>query len=266
MPAKQLPSLRPLRRSAALVTLAALATLVAGNVDAGGVVLPLPAADASVLADELGAGVVGAALPSVPVTDLSRYFPLAEKARGYSVTSGARKGDTVQLGVARGTRPNGTPAWRFQIAPAESVFLHATPGGDLVSPALADSDEGLVIVLTPPTPFLWQGMQPGDTRTVAQRVSVKYLDDPSDEKYAGSLQTSATYVGTFVVTVPAGTYQAILMRHQFTGKVGPADTQDLTYYLLAPDVGVVAMVTQEDIEAFWIVHVDTTTGKVLAAE
>jgi hypothetical protein len=182
------------------------------------------------------------------------------------VTNGALKGQTVQLGVARGARPNGTPAWRFQITPTEAVYLHATADGDLVAPSLADTSEGLVSVLTPPTPFLWKGMQPGETRTVAQTVSVKYLDDPAQEKYAGSVQSTSTYVGTYTVTVPAGTYQAILMRHQFTGKVGPADTQDLTYYLLAPGVGVVAMISQEDIEAFWIIHVDTSTGKVLAAQ
>ena len=30
-------------------------------------------------------------------------------------------------------------------------------------------------------------------------------------------------------------------------------------------VGVVAMISQEDVEAFRIIHIDTTTGKVLAS-
>jgi hypothetical protein len=36
------------------------------------------------------------------------------------------------------------------------------------------------------------------------------------------------------------------------------------YYLFAPQVGVVAMISQEDVEAFWIINIDTT-GKVLAS-
>jgi hypothetical protein len=67
------------------------------------------------------------------------------------------------------------------------------------------------------------------------------------------------------VTVPAGTYPAILMRENLSGKIGPADTQDTAYCFLSPGVGVVAMISQEDVEAFWIVHIDTTTGKVLAS-
>jgi hypothetical protein len=29
--------------------------------------------------------------------------------------------------------------------------------------------------------------------------------------------------------------------------------------------GVVAMISQEDVEAFYVIHIDTTTGKVLAS-
>jgi hypothetical protein len=55
------------------------------------------------------------------------------------------------------------------------------------------------------------------------------------------------------------------MRHRYTGKIGPADTQDTAYYLLAPGVGVVAMISQEDAEAFWIIHLDSSSGRVLAS-
>jgi hypothetical protein len=32
------------------------------------------------------------------------------------------------------------------------------------------------------------------------------------------------------------------------------------------DVGVVAMITREDAEAFWVVHIDTTLGKILVSK
>jgi hypothetical protein len=72
-------------------------------------------------------------------------------------------------------------------------------------------------------------------------------------------------MGTYQVTVPAGTYEAVLMRLRCEGKVGPAHTQDRAYYWFAPGVGVVAMISQEDVTAFWIIHIDTTTGKVLTS-
>ena len=249
---------------ALLCALSSFAAIPVASARAQGVVLPLPAEDQKIIDKKLGAGVVGKALPSEPLGDASVYFPLEEKARSYQVTAGAKAGNTVELGVAKGARPNGTPAWRFEITPTVAVFLHATPEGDLFMPAMADASEGMIIVTTPPNPFLLKGMKPGETRTFAQTVSVKYLDDPSDQKYSGKLQGSYTYLGTYQVTVPAGTYDAVLMRHKYTGKIGPADTQDTAYYLLAPGVGVVAMISQEDIEAFWVVHIDSSTGKVAA--
>ena len=87
-----------------------------------------------------------------------------------------------------------------------------------------------------------------------------------EKRYSGTLGGTYTYAGTSRVTVPAGSYQAIMVRENLSGKIGPADTQDTAYYFLAPGVGVVAMISQEDVEAFWIIHIDTRTGKILASQ
>jgi hypothetical protein len=230
---------------------------------ADGVVLPLPPDDQQQLTAMLGSGVVGQALSSAPIADVSVYFPLQERTFTYQVTAGKNAGQTQQLAVARATRPSGSPAWRFGLSPSLAGFLRQTASGDLLMPAVSDSGEGVIVVTTPPNPFLLNGMQPGASRTVSQTVAVNYLDDPTRRDYSGTLNAKYTYVGTYQVTVPAGTYQAILVRLHYTGKVGPAHTDDTAYYLFAPQVGVVAMVSQEDVEAFWIIHIDSRSGKVL---
>ena len=85
---------------------------------------------------------------------------------------------------------------------------------------------------------------------------------------AGSLtsSTTSTYVGGYQVTVPAGTFDTILIRFAYRGKVGPADVVYTAWYFFAKDIGLVAMVNLEDVSAFWIYRVDTTIGKVLAAK
>jgi hypothetical protein len=182
------------------------------------------------------------------------------------VTSGPNAGTQQVLRVMKGVRPNGNPAWRFELSPSLFAFLRSHPSGDLMMTAVSDTGEGVVVVTTPATPFVLQGMNPGDSRPISQNVSVNYLDDPTDQKYSGTLNGTYTYAGTFQVTVPAGSYPAILIRERLSGKIGPADTQDSAYYFLAPNVGVVAMISQEDAEAFWIIHIDTASGKVLVAE
>lgn len=230
-----------------------------------GATIPLPPEDTQAITAMLGPGVVGQALPSSPIQDPTVYFPLQERVLTYQVTGGKKTGDTQTLGVAKGKRPGGNPAWRFGIAPAMAAFVRQTDQGDLLMPAVSDGSEGVIVVTTPANPFLLKGMKPGETRTYSQTVSVNYLDDPTSQDYSGTLNTSHTYVGTYQVTVPAGTYNAILIRQVSEGKVGPAHTEDTAYYFFAPQTGIVAMLGQEDVEAFWIIHLDTKTGKVLAS-
>jgi len=248
----------------AFVTVVPLVFALAPSAWAQGPVLPLPAADQQEITRLLGPGVVGQALPSVPIGKTSTYFPLEERASVYQVTSGPNTGKQQTLHTTRGKRPSGNPAWRFELSPTLAAFLNQA-AGDLTMPAVSDPGEGVVVVTKPPNPFLTEGMKPGETRNFTQSVSVNYLDDPTDQRYSGNLTGTYTYVGTYQVAVPAGTYPAVLFRIKCEGKVGPADTQDTAYYFFSPGIGVVAMISQEDVEAFWIIHIDTRSGKVLAS-
>jgi hypothetical protein len=255
-----------LERSCALaIAVAVAASIAAAGSASAGDALPLPAADQQRMDALLGKGVVGRALPSAPIDDPMHYFPLQEKAPSYTITSGKRAGQTQVLKVAKGQRPGGNPAWRFQLSDSLSAFLRSTVEGDLLMPAVTDAGEGVVVITTPANPFLLKGMAPGTTRSFTQKVSVNYLDDPTAQDYAGALTGTFTYLGTYEVTVPAGTFPAVVMRVACEGKVGPAHTQDMAYYLFSPGIGVVAMISQEDAEAFWVIHIDSSSGRVLAA-
>jgi hypothetical protein len=244
-----------------LITLAFVSS--AGDARAQGAVLPLPPADQQKLAEHLGAGVVGAALPSEQIGAASSYFPLNEKTFVFQVTSGSNTGNTQNLVLKKAHRPGGASSWRFNFAPSLNGFISHTAGGDLMMPAVSDVDEGVIVVSTPATPFVLTGMKPGESRSFRQKVSVNYLDDPTKRDWGGKLNATYTYVGTYNVTVPAGTFNAILIRFGYRGKVGPADVVYKAWYFFARDVGLVAMVNQEDVSAFLIYHNDTTIGKVL---
>jgi len=231
-----------------------------------GPVMPLPATDQQQLAKYLGPGVVGAPLPSDPISDATTYFPLSDTMFVYQVTSGSNSGNTQNLGLKQSHRPTGAPAWRYQLTPSLAAFLNVTPGGDLLMPAVADSDKGVIVVTYPANPFVMKGMKPGESRTFSQTVVVNYLDDPTKKDWGGSLNAIYTYVGTYQVTVPAGSFKSILIRFAYTGKVGPADITYTAYYLFAPGTGLVATVNLEDVSAFWIIHIDTTTGRVLVSK
>jgi len=258
-------AMRSLPRLAAVLAVTLALVSPAGEARGQGVVLPLPPDDQQKLAANLGAGVVGAALPSEPITDASAYFPLSEKTFVFQVTSGSNTGNTQNLVLKRARRPGGAISWRFNFAPSLAAFI-SPKGGDLIMPAISDVDEGVIVVTTPANPFVLTGMKPGESRSFRQKVSVNYLDDPTKRDWGGKLNATYTYVGTYSLTVPAGTFPAILIRFAYKGKVGPADVVYTAWYFFARDIGLVAMVNLEDVSAFWIYHNDTTIGKVLAVK
>jgi len=53
---------------------------------------------------------------------------------------------------------------------------------------------------------------------------------------------------------------------EYHGKVGPAEVLYTARYFFTRGVGLVAMLNQEEVSAFWLFHVDTTTGKVRAVK
>lgn len=223
----------------------------------------LPLEDQQMITAQLGPGVVGKALPSEAIDDVSLYFPLRDAASLYVVVAGPNAGKVQKLGLAKVTRPDGKLAWRFQLSPTLASFIRPTSEGDLIMPSISDMGEGVVVITTPANPFILKGMKPGESRSYVQRVVVNELDDPGDQKYSGSLNGTFTYLGTYLVSVPAGNYPAVLFRLKCDGKIGPASTHDTAYYFFAQGKGVVAMIAQENAAAFWLIHIDTKSGKVL---
>ena len=252
-------------RTFATVTLG-LVLPSSGLAYAQGVVLPLPPEDQQNITAQLGPNVVGVALPSQPITDPSVYFPLQDKSQQFQVVAGPHAGSIETLGLWKARRPGGKMAWRFAMTPTLNGFMRQTPEGDIIMAALTDTGEGVVVVTTPANPFVPKGIQPGETRNYTQQVAVNYLGDPSDQRYSGSLTGTYTYIGPYQVTVPAGTFPAVLFRVKCEGRVGRAHTVNTGYNFFAPGVGMVAMILEEDVTAFWLFNIDSTTGKVLMSK
>jgi len=242
-----------------------LIALLRAEVQPGTNVLPLPPDDQQIISKQLGAGVVGDAVPSKAVDDPSTLFPFHHNSITYRFTSGRNTGKHQTLALTKVPRPDGKFVWRLQLAPSLVGFLRQTPEGDVVMPAVADTGEDALVVTTPANPFLSRGMKPAETRSYSQEVSVRYLEDISNERYSGTLKSDYTYVGTFRVTVPAGRFEAILFRLKVEGKIGPAHIHAASYSFFAPGVGLVAMILQQKVTAFWIYNIDAAGGKVLVS-
>src|SRR5260370_30549735 len=155
---------RPSMRTLVVATLGFL-LFASGLARDQGVVLPLPPEDQQNITAQLGAGVVGAALPSSPINDPSAYFPLQQKSQQFQVVAGPNAGNVQTLGLWQARRPGGRKAWRFQMTPSLAGFMRETDQDDIIIAALTDAGEGAAVVTTPANPVVPKSMPPGEALT-----------------------------------------------------------------------------------------------------
>ncbi|MGA2583006.1 MAG: hypothetical protein ABSG31_06990 [Tepidisphaeraceae bacterium] len=227
---------------------------------------PLPDSDRQTLNEYLGAGVVGEAIsaPALPhgLNDLiSIHDGIAWQMR---VISGKAPG-TVQNGSALLLdRPGGMTGFRLDLGDGRNVlFGQLDPQGNFMCYASEDNREGVISRFTPAQPIFLADMVPGQTREIVSNVSVADLSQPDVQTHSGQLNIQFTYLGAYRLRVPAGTFDALLMKSHLTGKVGPATIDDTVYRFLAKNAGPVAVVETNDVSAVLIYHEATRIGKVL---
>jgi hypothetical protein len=251
-------------RSAACAAVLA-AVLTAGSAcpagaQGAGAVVPLPA-QMQAAAQTYLPGVVGDPVPSFTIDPgLAKLSP---GSRVYQVVSGPNAGNTEQHEIAKMPGEGKGGQWRYSIG-NRSVILHEVSGESLSIISENDANQGVVTRYSPPQPLLLAGMNAGDSKQMTMKVNVYDLSDPTDLEHEGQLDVTLTYVGAYKVTVPAGTYDAALLRWHFKGEIGPASVEDIQARFLVPGVGMVAAAEKRDIAAFLIYNDNTKVGKVLA--
>jgi len=107
------------------------------------------------------------------------------------------------------------------------------------------------------------GLKPGQSIRSKLKVEVFDLSNLKKVSHSGSLDVTYTYVGTYSVKVPSGTYDAALIRWDYAGEVGPATINDSQYRFLANGAGEVAMIQIRSISALLVYNDHTKCGKLL---
>lgn len=230
-----------------------------------GPTVPLPDEDLAEIEQYLGAGFVGAAIPAPAVADTSRYLAAKPSARTFRLVSGDDAGQTERHQPTLLKQDPDGAHWRYE-GGKFIYFVTAKPNGDYVVTGVTDKDAGAITRYSPSEPFMLQGLAPGDERNVKLGVKVFDLSDPDDVTHEGILDVNYRYIGAYKVKVPAGSFDAILVKWTFKGKVGPASVDDTQYRFFAPDAGIVAAVEQLDVSAMLLYNRHKKVAKVLAGK
>jgi hypothetical protein len=228
-----------------------------------GAEIQLPAEDRTFLEQYLGKNVVGNPVVTTPISDPLEYFPLEEGTWIYRVTNGKNKGKSVQQVLTRLKRDRPDTSWRQAAGTNSVLYLLNTANDGVEIVSTEDQEQGVISRYSPREPIILQGMNPGDTKLMKTDVKVYDLSHPDHLTHKGFMNITYSYVGAYVVKVPAGTFKASLFKWQYKGKVGPAEVQDIQYRFFAKDVGTVAMIEKTDVTALLVYREHTKIGKVL---
>ena len=227
-------------------------------------VIPLPNEDRERIEAGLGPGVIGKAVAAPTIKDPVVFFSM-QTARSwrFRYTVGERKDKVEHYILSPRQRAGDVTTWKAITGPTTAMYFRTMKDGsvDLVSDE--DRDEGLVTRYSPPVPFWVSNLEPGAVRRSQHSVKVYDLSDPREVSHRGSLNLVYTYVGAYEVIVPAGKFEAVLLKWEHKGKIGPAAIDDVQYILLAKGVGPVALLEKLDASAFLVHQRFEKNGRVL---
>jgi hypothetical protein len=223
--------------------------------------IPLPQADRTALEQLLGSGVVGDPVAASPLA--AADIPLREGTWTYQVVAGKKKGQTESDVLTQLQRDQSGASWKVETGAKDLAFIQLGDNQDIEVLSEQDTDQGVITRFTPAEPILTTGMSPGDSKKVTIGVKVYDLSSPNEVSHSGSLVLVYSYLGAYKVTVPAGSYEAALLRWVYDGSVGPASVKDTQYRFVAKDVGMVASIEKKKISAMLLYHDDSNTGRVL---
>lgn len=231
-----------------------------------GPTIPLSDADRTQLDALLGKGVVGEALPSAPLKDPDSYLPRHGRTLTYQVVMPGGKATIETHEITETTDPAFEPGWHYSVGDVGEMYIQKDPAGGAFATVEKDLDNKALSRFTPGDPLVLTGIQPGQSVTTGHQVEVYDLSNLNEVSHSGSLDVTYSHLGTYRVTVPAGTFDAALVKWSYSGKIGPATIKDSQYRFLAPNVGMVAMIQIRSITALLIYNDHTKRGKLLARQ
>ncbi|BBL76166.1 hypothetical protein [Methylomagnum ishizawai] len=233
---------------------------------AAGPAIPLPAEDRAAIEQYLGKGVVGEPVPAPAVVDTVDYLAARPGSRGFRMVAGPGQGKTELHKLTQLKQQGGDTTWEYDVGGRMIGFVTGKANGDFVVNGVTDIEAAAITRYSPPEPFMLQGLAPGDVRR--ERLSLKVFDlgNPQEQTHEGYMDVDYRYVGAYKVKVPAGSFEAVLVKWTFKGKVGPASIDDTQYRFFAPRVGMVAAVEQLDVSAMLVYNRHKKTAKVLAVK
>lgn len=244
-----------------LVLIASLAAAAQEKAPAEALVVPMSAEVRDAISP-LGEGVVGVALPAVPIAVPTRLFHLQPGHWEYRIMEGANKGRVEKVEIERTKSDDPDATWQLVTSTGDVEQFKVTRHHEVVKLSQEDADSDRLVVYRPGL-VLDPDMGVGQSKTVSAKISSYKRAKREKVEYDGTLDYTVSYLGAYRVKTPAGEFDTRLLKHDYRIKIGPAKSENVDYTFYADGVGNVAEVARDDVSALFVYRRTTLTARVL---
>lgn len=212
------------------------------------------------LVAHLGEDVVGAPIAAIDPATLVSALSRPQTA-DFRMIDGPKKGQNVSVSIrSEKTLPKGTkrapgPIWVLEVPGVIVEYMIEEKDG-LSAPHLALGSGALSTSYLPPEPVLLRDVAPGDSKSYEMEVHVHPADDPEKTKYKGKIRSTYSNRGSYRIKTPAGSFDGVLIRIDFKGKLGPATMNDSDLRIYSPKFGLLGIVAHNRLHAMLLVNRD----------
>lgn len=227
--------------------------------------IPLPEEDRANIEQYLGKDVVVAAIPAPRVTETTRYLAAQPSTKRYLLVSGPEKGLNEEHKIIKIRESSQETTWEYRVGTHRINYITGKANGDYVINGMTDIDDAAITRYTPSEVLMPQGLAPGEHRQARLGIKVFDLGNPDDQTHEGYLDMDYRYIGAYRIKTPSGTYDSVLIRWDFKGKIGPANVEDTQYRFFSPDLGNIAAIEREDVTAMMVYNRHRKIAKLMVS-
>lgn len=135
--------------------------------------------------------------------------------------------------------------------------------GDIIMPVTLDHDEKALTRFDPPLLIAPKTLQPGAPVEAESDMVVLDSRNPNQQRERGKAKRSIEYIDDQRIRTPLGEFRAQRIIVHFAADLRLADAENTTTYWLAPDLGIIARLREEEVRILGLISTRKRSVSVL---
>ncbi|MDY7108342.1 MAG: hypothetical protein SYC29_06865 [Planctomycetota bacterium] len=154
-------------------------------------------------------------------------------------------------------------AFAVALGEARTEFRARNEADDIIMPATIDHDENALTRFDPPLLIAPKTLEPGTPVEAESEMVVVDARNPDQQRERGTAKRTIEYIDDQRIRTPLGEFRAQRIVVHFTADLRLADAENTTTCWLAPDLGIIARLREEEVRILGLISTRKRSVSVL---